>query len=192
MLNDMFVPRTGLSVRWAFALAVLTLVSVSGCDGLVGSSESNAPSFTTPASYETLSSAAPKTEAIAQGQYGDLENGAELVIRNEEELSALWEQLHANRDSIPPQPEVNFDQETVVGVVMDSQPTGGYAVEINEAILTDQGDAMQVQYTEVVPGDNCNVTMAFTSPYVLASVDAPANEATFSASSETRTCGSSE
>jgi hypothetical protein len=186
------ITNPSISLRLIPSLALLSLVLLTGCDGVAGLNDSNTPSFSEVVSHETLTAESPQTQEIAQGQYGDLEDGAQVVVRTQEEFATLWEQLHAHRDPIPEQPNVNFGQEVVVAVVMDSQLTGGYSVNIDEALLSDDGDAAQIRYTEVSPGENCNVTMAATSPYVLASVDALADNVTFSGFSKVRSCGTSE
>jgi hypothetical protein len=184
--------RRFVSVHWVPALALFSFVLLAGCDGVAGLSNDEDPSFSTEVTHETLSAEAPETESIDQGQYADIDSGVQLVIQNEQEFSTLWEQLHGNRDSAPAPPSVDFDQQTVIAVVMESQPTGGYSVSVDEALLNETGDEAQIRYTETAPGDDCGVTMAFTSPYVLATIDATVDDASFTSSSEVRSCSTAE
>ena len=180
------------SLRWFPALAVLALVLVSGCDGVVGTNDADDSSFTTEIANETLSADAPSTKEIDQGQYGNIENGLQLLIRNETEYADIWVQLHGHRESTPDRPPINFEEESLVVIVMEPQRTGGYAVNIDEALLNEDGDQAQIRYTEVSPGENCSVTMAMTSPYVLATIDAPVDNASFEASADVHSCTPAE
>lgn len=169
------------------------LVLSAGCDGVAGlNGGDNDSSFSTTVSHETLSADAPETEEIDQGQYSDIEEGLQLLIRSEEEYADVWTQLHGHKESTPDRPTLNFEEESLVVIVMESQPTGGYDVNIDETLLNENGDEAQIRYTEVSPGEDCSVTMAQTSPYVLAKIDAPVDNASFEASSEVRSCDTSE
>lgn len=164
------------------------MLLVAGCDGVAGIGEENQSTFSQTVSHQVLASESPKTTEIKQGQYGDLEGGTTVMIEDDGEYADLWSQLHANRDSIPPRPAVNFSEETLVAVVMESQSTGGHRVSIDNALLNDRGTQAQIQYTEHMPGDNCGVTLAFTTPYVLATIDVPVNDIQFNGSQTVHSC----
>ncbi len=181
-----------LSLHWLSSLVVLSLLFMTGCDGVSGLNDDEDPSFSKEVAHESLSADAPKTEAVAEGQYGDLQEGASLVIRNQEEFATLWEQLHSHQETAPTLPDVDFSQKTVVAIIMGAQPTGGYSVHVDEVRLNEDENAAQIRYAEVSPGDNCSVTMATTSPYVIASFDPRVEDASFSGTSEVRSCPPSE
>ncbi|PSQ88355.1 MAG: hypothetical protein BRD43_04645 [Bacteroidetes bacterium QS_4_64_154] len=109
-------------------------------------------------------------------------------LRDEETYASFWERLHADRNSVPDRPEVDFEEKVVVAIVLGRRSTGGYGVEIDEVLASDGGGRIQVQFAETVPGNDCVVTQALTSPYVLATVEAQDEDLTFEGAEETRSC----
>lgn len=173
-------------------LGMVALVFAGGCDGVAGLSGDDDPSFSTDVAHETLSADAPETEEIDQGQYGNIEGGLQRVVRSEAEYADVWTQLHGHKESTPDRPSLDFEEESLLVIVMEAQPTGGYDMSIDQTLLSDTGEEAQVQYTERSPGENCSVTQVQTSPYVLATIDAPVDDARFEVSSDVRSCDTSE
>lgn len=167
--------------------ALCLLVVFGGCDGITGATD-EAPDFSVEMTKETLDTGAVNVDEIEGGQYGDIVEGTQDVLRDEEAYASFWERLHTDRNSVPDRPEVNFETEIVVAVVLGQRPTGGYSVGIDEVLTTESGGQIQVQFTESVPGDECGVTQALTSPYVLVAIEAQNEEVEFSGSEETRSC----
>ena len=178
--------------RWTFAryptilLTTLLLIVVGGCSG-IGNDTGDGP-FTTEIATQTLNTGAVNVDQIDQGQYGDIVEGTQTALRTEEAYASFWERLHADRSSVPERPRVDFDEEVVVAVVLGQRSSGGYSVAIDEALANDAGSQILVRFTETVPGDECGVTQALTSPYVLATVEAQDESFTFEGAEETRSC----
>jgi hypothetical protein len=162
------------------------LLGLAGCDTL-GADDADDPSFTAPVTYSTIGSGGVQTEPLADGAYADIKEGTRTVLRSEEAYADFWARLHANRSSVPEPPTVDFDEQVVVAVVLGERRSGGYTVEIDDVSGTSSGDRLQVSYTETVPGENCVVTLALTSPWVLATVDAD-GDFSFTKDTETETC----
>jgi len=171
--------------RLTILLATLLPIAVGGCNG-VGTNDG--PNFTTEVATETLHAGAVNVDQIDRGQYGDIVEGTQTVLRDEETYASFWERLHADRDSVPDRPNVDFEEKIVVAIVLGKRSTGGYGVEIDEVLASDGGGQVQVQFTETVPGNNCSVTQVLTSPYVLATVKAQGEDFTFDGAEETRSC----
>lgn len=178
--------------QWIFArrasvlLTTLLLIVGGGCSG-IGNDTDDVP-FTTEVATQTLNTGAVSVDQIDQGQYGDIVEGTQSVLRTEEVYASFWERLHADRSSVPERPPVDFDEEVVVAIVLGQRPTGGYGVEVDEVLASDAGGRIQVQFTETVPGDGCVATQTLTSPYVLATVEAQGEDFTFEGAEETRAC----
>lgn len=162
------------------------LVVLGGCDSISGADEPT--DFSVEMTSETLNTGAVNVEEIDRGQHGDIVEGTREVIRDEQAYAAFWEQLHADRNSVPDRPTVDFETQIVVAVVLGERPTGGYGVAVDEVLTTESGTPIQVRFTESIPGDGCPATQALTSPYVLATVEAQGGEVTFSGDEETRSC----
>lgn len=158
---------------------------VGGCDEVGGQGKDR---FSTRIATQTLTTGAVNVDQIDRGQYGQIVEGTQRVLRDEEAFASFWERLHAGRDPVPDRPEVDFETRIVVAIVQGQRPTGGYRVEIDEVWASEDERQIQVQFTETVPGEGCAVTQALTSPYVLVAVETKSEEVTFSGSEETRSC----
>jgi hypothetical protein len=166
-------------------ILLATLLLIAGCNGI---GTDDGPNFTTEVATETLNTGSVNVDQIDKGQYGNIVEGTQTVLRDEEAYASFWERLHTDQSSVPERPDVDFEEKVVVGIVLGQRPTGGYSVEIDAALASDDGGEMQVTFTETVPGDGCIVTQALTSPYVLATVEARGEDVTFEGSEETRSC----
>lgn len=167
--------------------ALCLLVVPGGCDGITGATDEK-PDFSVEMATETLDTGAVNVDKIEGGQYGDIVEGTQDVLRDEDAYASFWERVHADRTPVPDRPEVDFDNKIVVAVVLGQRPTGGYGVGIDEVLTTENGGQIQVRFTEAVPGDECGTIQVLTSPYVLAAVEAQDEEVEFSGSEETRSC----
>lgn len=172
--------------RPSVLLTALLLV-VGGCNGVANGTD-DGPNFTTEVATETLNTGAVNVDQIDQGQYGEIVEGTQVILRDEEAYAAFWKRLHADRGSVPDRPDVDFGEKVVVAIVLGQRPTSGYSVEVDAVLASADGGAVQVTFTETVPGDGCVVTQALTSPYVLATVEAQDEEFTFESSTKTRSC----
>jgi len=162
------------------------LAVLGGCDSISGADEPT--DFSVELTSETLNTGAVNVEEIDRGQHGDIVEGTREVIRDEQAYAAFWEQLHADRSSVPDRPAVDFDTQIVIAVVLGQRPNGGYSVAVDEVLTTESGTPIQVRFTERIPGDGCPATQALTSPYVLATVETDGGEVTFEGREETRPC----
>jgi len=173
----------------AACLAPLLLIVVGGCDAFSVLDDGNsAPEFSTKVAHETLGAGAVNVEQIDRGQYGDVVEGIQTVLRDEDEYAAFWERLHADQKSVPERPSVDFDKQVVVAIVLGQRSSGGYGVKIDEVLANPSGKKLQVRYTKTTPGEGCAVTTVLTSPYVLATVETQGGDFRFSGSETTHTC----
>lgn len=181
-------PLTPLPRTLVVVTAILLLVGTGGCDSISFLGGKERAEFSVDVDYEAIESGAVNVEQIDRGQYGNIVEGTRSVLRTQEAFASFWERLHADRETTPPRPEVDFDSQVVVAIVLGERSTGGYGTEIDEVLASEEGETIQVQYTEVGPGEGCVVTQVLTSPYVLVAVEAQRAEFTFSRSAETRSC----
>jgi len=65
--------------------------------------------------------------------------------------------------------DIDFEESTVLAVVLGVRPTGGYSIEIEEII--EKEDKLVIKAIETRPGESCRVTMAQTYPYHVVSVE---------------------
>jgi len=148
---------------------------MGGCNSM-GSDPTDETGFNTKVETQTVATGAVDTEEIDTGTYGKIVEGTEVVLRSEDELAAFWAELHggstsAGGDTSPDPPQIDFETQVVVGVVLGERSSGGYSVDVDQVVANGSEGTMRVEVTETVPGDACAVTQALTSPYVLATVD---------------------
>jgi hypothetical protein len=178
---------TWMFARPLLASVVALLLALTGCNG-IGNGPEDGPGVTTEVATETLNAGAVNVDQIDEGQYSDLVEGTQEILRDDDAYASFWKRLHADQDSLPERPAVDFEKRVVVAIVLGKRPTGGYGVEIDEVLAEEGGGERRVKFTEAVPGDECFVTQAQTSPYVLATVEAQDEPFTFEGSQETRPC----
>lgn len=107
-------------------------------------------------------------DSIAFAQYSGVTQAQNFVIRDAAAWSDLWRQIHANLDSVPPTPNIDFMQEMIVAVALGSRNTGGYNVLLTQA--TEDAAGILVQAGETSPGSGCFTTQALTQPIDVARV----------------------
>lgn len=186
--------RTG---RWTLLRAPLVFVGVllllGGCDS-VSTTPDDGGNFDTEVETQTMKADAVNLDQIDRGQYGNIVDGTQAVLRNEGDFASFWADLHADRSTTPDVPSVDFEQQIVVAIVLGERSTGGYSVGIDQVMADEEQGEMRVEFTETVPGDTCAVTQALTSPYVVATVDLqgepvdPDDEVAFARSEQTDSC----
>lgn len=107
---------------------------------------------------------------IEQSQHGSYKfsKKTKKVINDSQSFEILWEDIHANRSPLPETPEVDFDEYTVVAVMMGVQNSGGYSIEIIE--IAEADNVVGVKIKEKEPGTDCVTTAALTSPFHIVKV----------------------
>jgi hypothetical protein len=88
----------------------------------------------------------------------------QVVIRSQEEWCSFSAErtpwfLYGGLD-VPPQPDIDFDNEMLIFMSGGLHPTGGYSLTIKGVTL--YSDRLVVTYEEASPGPDDVVTMAFT------------------------------
>ena len=94
-------------------------------------------------------------------------------VRRVDETEILFindpEDYNESFKGIPGEAEVDFEENTVLAVVLGVRPTGGYSIEIEKII--EKEDKLVLKAIETRPGESCRVTMAQTYPYQVVSVE---------------------
>lgn len=130
-------------ITYLFALALLSLVA-AGCTA----STKEEISFTVVAEGDTAA------------DYPDQQG---VVIASQSDWEMLWEQLHRYTIPRPALPEVDLMQHTLLAVFAGEKRSGGYTIQVERIIQTDQ--AVTVHVTETAPGPEDITTALITYPY---------------------------
>jgi len=108
-------------------------------------------------------------EILEEGSYGAQFGTA--VIENQADLDKLYAFLHGH--SSPPAPKIDFTQKKVIAVRAGPFNTGGYGIHLYSAIYTQDG--LETVFLITAPAPTQIVTQAFTTPYLIISIDVPSS-----------------
>ena len=106
-------------------------------------------------------------EILEEGSYGAQFGTA--VIENQADLDRLYALLHGH--SSPPAPKIDFKRKKVIAVRSGPFNTGGYAIHLYSAKYTHDG--VETVFLITAPAPTQIVTQAFTTPYLIISIDVP-------------------
>ena len=90
------------------------------------------------------------------------------LITTQADLVSAWNRAYGSRLTLPPLPEVNFPQETVLAVFSATKPTGGYGLEVQDVTL--DGNDLYIDLLETEPAPDAITTQALTTPWLLVRV----------------------
>ena len=109
-------------------------------------------------------------EILEEGNYG-AEFGT-AVIENQKDLDRLYARLHDRSDR--PAPKIDFKRKKVIAVCAGRFNTGGYGIKLYSAI--DTKDGVETVFLITAPAPAQIVTQAFTTPYLIISIDVSPSE----------------
>jgi hypothetical protein len=113
----------------------------------------------------------------------------QMVINNHEEFEAIWEELYSTLSPTPELPEIDFDEYTVIAVMMGAQPTGGYSIQIEK--VSEADGVIGVKISENEPGTSCSTIQVVTSPFHIVKIpNRDSGDFKFSTSRTTTDCSS--
>lgn len=112
-----------------------------------------------------------KTESpLPTVEYSVIASGQNMIdgLYGNKKLEVFTDQASFNSalySNIQPlvEPTVDFTTKRVVFLSLGARPTGGYSISAEK--VEDHGDYNMVNVFITIPGENCIVTQAFTSPY---------------------------
>ena len=106
-------------------------------------------------------------EILEKGSYGA--QFVPALIENQADLDKLYALLHGQSSS--PAPKIDFKRKKVIAVRAGPFNTGGYGIHLYSAIYTHDG--LETVFLISTPEPGQIVTQAFTTPYLIISIDAP-------------------
>jgi len=104
---------------------------------------------------------------LAQGIQSGITEPGDYIIDNKEMLDSLW-LLHYSYISVQPEsPDINFDEEVVVGVFMGEKPSSGFWVRL-DSIFVENGEQIVLVSANTKPEDNATLVQMATQPFFFA------------------------
>ena len=117
--------------------------------------------------------APPPPRTVDKGDFSNVDDVKQVVVRSEAEWKTLWRQHGGER----PMPAVDFGKEMVVGVFMGSRPTAGFDIAITSTI--EGNGILHVRYRERMPARGMVLAQVLTFPFHLVAVPKTASEVKF-------------
>lgn len=131
--------------------------------------------FAASAAFQSVQGAdkaeAPKVRTLRKGATCNVRTPRRVAVTDQNTYVTVWNGSFGggSKDGRPmPPPEVDFKKEMVLAIFMGEQSTGGYAVEIKDAV--EENGKLVVTVLERSPGPDSIVTQAFTNPFFVAAV----------------------
>ena len=87
------------------------------------------------------------------------------IASSQSELVRLWNEAYGSQLELPPIPNLDFRRQSVLGLFLETKPTGGYGIEVQDVSLEDGEVYVDVALIEPRPG--AITTQALTTPWVL-------------------------
>jgi hypothetical protein len=87
---------------------------------------------------------------------------ARLVVASQAEWETAWRHVWHGHSPVPAAPAVDFDREVVLVAAMGGRSSGGYQIEVTQAVA--QAARVVVRVVETSPGSGCFVTAGFSEP----------------------------
>ncbi len=150
-------------MRRLFLLPLLLVLASPGCDG-------------DPPESPTLPQGQLSFTEIAYLPMSGLESQTRQVVRTNDALNAVWDELYSLDDEPPDPPTVNFDNTMVLVVGSGEQPDDCYEIAVDS--VTSDGSDIVVTVTETGPTIVCSCAQVTTSPAQAVTV-ARADQVTF-------------
>jgi protease stability complex PrcB-like protein len=139
------------------AFAIAWLVAVPGGAAMLAQ-----PPAVRPMPDMTLE--APHTRRIDKGDQSHIDEARKVLVRNDAEWTALWQQHAADR----PRPAIDFSKEMVVGLFMGSRPNAGFSTAVISS--TEGNGILVVRYSETFPAPGRVSAQVLTFPYDLVAI----------------------
>lgn len=100
---------------------------------------------------------------VAQGAFSGIREVKRQVIRDAATWEKFWQEHAGKTIPLPPLPEIHFQQEMVIVTTLGTKRSGGYRIEIREAVW--QGKELKVTVQTSAPKPGGMTISALTAPY---------------------------
>ena len=104
-------------------------------------------------------------EILASGQYSGLVEQTNQLINSQKELDSVWQKIYSIQIPVPPLPEIDFFQNSLILAARGEQKTSGYDIEIVEIRISTKSVEVSLEHSNPIP--NSLILPALTQPFVL-------------------------
>ncbi|MBS3118057.1 protease complex subunit PrcB family protein [Candidatus Woesearchaeota archaeon] len=104
-------------------------------------------------------------ETLASGQYSGLTEKTNQLINSQKELDSVWQKIYSIQIPVPPLPEIDFSQNSLILAARGEQKTSGYDIKIIEIKTTTQ--STEISLEQINPAQGNILLPALTQPFIL-------------------------
>ncbi|HEU4828575.1 MAG TPA: protease complex subunit PrcB family protein [Gemmatimonadales bacterium] len=127
-----------------------------------------------------------RSDSHPYAAYSGLAEAERRIVTSEEEMEALWSQIHAGQASVPPLPSVDFGEEMVLVAALGGKPSSGYAIRIDSVAA--RGEGLEVFLRQSRPAPDCAVLAVITAPVDLVRLPRRVGDVSYREAVEVREC----
>lgn len=91
------------------------------------------------------------------------------VLRDRNQFEIIYREIHKNRLPAPPIPEVDFQRNAVLFFSLDTRPTAGNSVDVEEVIRN--GNRLDVRLKIMEPCKESIQAQVITKPFVMVAIE---------------------
>jgi len=100
---------------------------------------------------------------LISDSYGGYHNQQFLIVKNNEALTKIYNQVNLFRKPGFPKPKIDFDKNMVIGLFLGEKKYGGYSISVNSIAKTKNN--LIIYYKIDKPNQNGLKTMAINNPF---------------------------
>lgn len=110
----------------------------------------------------------------------------QVVVTSQAQWQDVWDRVHQGILPKPAAPDIDFNTSTVVALFQGLHGTGGFEIEVKQ--VTESDNDVTVSFVDIVPGQDCFVTQALTSPFHIIRIDRQSKPIGFAGERVVRVC----
>ncbi len=147
----------------------LIMFCLSACGGNEGNAEEGAEKPVDNTVYYTL---------LSTGVQSGIKQPGEIVITNQQQLDSIWALHYDYLENNPEPPDIDFEEEVVVGMFLGEKPTTGYWLRF-DSVYRDKKDIIVAATTNEKIDESRAVLQVLTYPHFFIATEKPEGEVRF-------------
>ena len=124
---------------------------------------------------------------IKSGENSDYTEFTTVEIRSFKELTAVWVRLFSKYDRKPPLPNIDYENNMLIAVILGERNNGGYSIKTKSILETKRNISITTE--EEKPGNTCLTNSVMTYPFQLIEIPKTDKEITFTKTVKVNECG---
>jgi len=152
----------------------LLIFCMIACGGNEGNAEEDSTAENSKPVYYTL---------LETGVQSGIKEPGDVIITDQQVLDSVWDLHHSYIEGKTQAPDINFDEEVVVGIFLGEKPSTGYWLRF-DTVRRDGDDLIVVATTNKDVDNSKAVLQVITYPYFFIVTEKPEGEIRFDLKAE--------